>query len=164
MALIIVIAVLGIAYLVFTGGVGNLMGSAEGLVTGTMTPDQIAQVAANAGFTGNDLITAVAVALAESSGNPGVVGDLSLTPGGSVGLWQINLKAHPDLAGMNLTDPQVNANAAYTVYQQAGNSFNPWSTFKNNSTGAIPNSNQYISQAAQGVADISGTASSDQTS
>src|SRR5216684_2897645 len=97
---------------------------------GKMNASDIATYARQAGFSGNDLATAVAIALAESSGNPTVVGDLNLTPGGSVGLWQINLKAHPDLAAGDLTDPQTNANAAYAVYQAAGNSFHPWTTYK----------------------------------
>ena len=49
---------------------------------------------------------------------------------GSYGLWQIYLAAHPEFAGDNLYDPQTNANDAYEIYQRAGNSFSPWSTFK----------------------------------
>ena len=96
-----------------------------------LSPIAIAQLAANAGFTGQDLLTAVAIALAESGGNPGVVGDQNITPGGSVGLWQINLRWHPEYTAAMLVDPQTNANAAYAVYRAAGNSFRPWSTFKN---------------------------------
>jgi hypothetical protein len=88
----------------------------------------IATYAANAGFSGADLDTAVAIALAESSGNPSSVGDRLI--GGSVGLWQIYLPMHPEFAGWDLTDPQTNANAAYSVYRAAGNSFTPWTTFK----------------------------------
>lgn len=102
----------------------------QGLGMGKLSASQIAQYAANAGFTGNDLATAVSIALAESGGNPKAVGDLGITPGGSVGLWQINLKYHPEFAGEDLTDPQTNANAAYSVYAAAGFSFHPWSTFK----------------------------------
>ena len=90
----------------------------------------IQQYASAAGFSGDDLTTACAVALAESSGNPSVVGDLNVTPGGSIGLWQINLKAHPEYTASQLTDPQTNANAAYAIYQAAGNAFTPWTTFK----------------------------------
>jgi hypothetical protein len=93
----------------------------------------ISKLAYNAGFRGVDLVTAVAIAYAESSGNPNAVGDQSLAPerGPSIGLWQINIgsKAHPDLAEWNLTDPLTNARAAFRVYQDAGNSFRPWSTF-----------------------------------
>jgi hypothetical protein len=88
----------------------------------------IAQYARNAGFSGVDLLTAVAIALAESSGNPNAKGDLNL--GISIGLWQINLRAHPEYDEQSLYDPQTNANAAYAIYQDAGNSFRPWSTFK----------------------------------
>jgi hypothetical protein len=94
-----------------------------------LTPAQIAAYAANAGFSGASLQTAVAIALAESSGNPMVIGDTHLTPGGSVGLWQINLAAHPEYAGANLLDPQANADAAFAVYQAAGGKFTPWTTF-----------------------------------
>jgi hypothetical protein len=94
-----------------------------------LTPSQIAQYAANAGFSGSALQTAVAIALSESSGNPNVIGDTNLTPGGSVGLWQINLAAHPEYDGSELLDPQANADAAYAIYQQAGGTFTPWSTY-----------------------------------
>ena len=45
---------------------------------------QIAGYAKQAGFSGNALVTAVAVAMAESSGNTSVVNSLGCT-----GLWQI---------------------------------------------------------------------------
>jgi len=109
----------------------NVVMNTQAPTPGKLSPIAIAQLAANAGFTGNDLVTAVAIALAESGGNPGVVGDLNITPGGSVGLWQINLRWHPEYTAAMLTDPQTNADAAFAVYRAAGNSFHPWSTFKN---------------------------------
>jgi hypothetical protein len=94
---------------------------------------QILALAANAGFQGDDLATAVAVALAESSGNPQAYNPEKAAGAaqgkGSFGLWQIYLTAHPEFAGLNLFDPQTNAQAAFSVYQGAGNSFQPWSTF-----------------------------------
>ena len=98
---------------------------------GKLSVSELWQLAANAGFEGEDLKIAVAIALAESSGNPNALGDLNITPGGSVGLWQVNLKFHPEYTTDQLRDPQTNANAAFAVYQEAGNSFTPWSTFKN---------------------------------
>jgi len=89
---------------------------------------QIAAYAANAGFSGADLVTAVAIALAESSGNPNAIGDVNL--GGSIGLWQIYLPDHPEYSAPGLFDPQANADAAFAIYQAAGNSFSPWTTFK----------------------------------
>lgn len=95
----------------------------------------IAQYAKQAGFEGNDLVTAVAIALAESSGNIRAYNPEAAagTPEGqgSYGLWQIYLYAHPEFSGDDLYDPQINANDAYEVYSKAGNSFSPWSTFKN---------------------------------
>jgi hypothetical protein len=124
MVLFFIAAVLAVGYFVSTRPdlLGGLMGN--------LNAAQIAQVAANAGFQNQDLVTAVAIALAESGGDPKVVGDQSITPGGSIGLWQINLRWHPEFANMDLTDPQTNANAAFSVYQDAGDSFVPWSTFK----------------------------------
>jgi hypothetical protein len=96
--------------------------------------DQIAAVAANAGFTGPDLATAVAVALAESSGNASAYNPeiaAGAAPGqGSYGLWQIYLQAHPQFDPSQLMDPQYNANAAFAIYSSAGGSFAPWSTYK----------------------------------
>ena len=101
-----------------------------------LTIPQLLALAAAAGFSGDDLVTAVSIALAESGGNPNAHGDTAITPGGSIGLWQINLKSHPEFNGQNLFDPATNAAAAYSVYQGAGGSFQPWSTFK---SGAFQN-------------------------
>jgi hypothetical protein len=101
-----------------------------------LSPAQIQAVAANAGFTGPDLATAVAIALAETlpSGNERSYNPETDAPGGtpvgkgSYGLWQIYLKDHPEFAGMNLYDPQTNAYAAYALWDAAGG-FRPWSTY-----------------------------------
>lgn len=101
---------------------------------GTLDANAIAQYAAAAGFSGSDLVTAVAVALAESGGNTQAYNPETAagTPQGqgSFGLWQVYLKAHPEFQGWNLFDPTQNATAAFRVYS-AGSSFRPWSTFKN---------------------------------
>lgn len=86
---------------------------------------QLESLAMSAGFSATDAVTAAAVALAESSGNPAAVGD----GGNSIGLWQIYLPAHPEFSGEDLTDPQTNANAAFSVWQAAGGSFSPWTTY-----------------------------------
>lgn len=124
------VIILFVATLVFLnpGAIQNFGGILSG---GNLSASQIAQYAANAGFSGDDLATAVAIALAESGGevnppNP----DAAITPGGSIGLWQINLYYHPEFNGLDLTDPQTNADAAYAVYQAAGYNFMPWSTYK----------------------------------
>lgn len=98
-----------------------------------MNAAQILPLAAAAGFTGADLATAVAIALAESSGNPQAYNPepAAGTPTGmgSYGLWQIYLAAHPEFTGLNLYDPQTNAQAAFDVYSHHG--FSQWTTYRN---------------------------------
>lgn len=114
MAVIIVLAVMAIAAFLIYGFIG-----------GGMDAQTIQGYASNAGFNGEDLNIAVAIALAESSGNPSAVGD----NGDSIGLWQIDTKYHPEYDKVNLTDPQYNANAAFGIYSEAGNTFYDWSTY-----------------------------------
>lgn len=84
---------------------------------------QIAQVAYNAGFRGNDLAVMVAIALGESGGNVG-----AHNPKGedSRGLWQINVAAHGDRFP-NLYDPASNAAAAWALFNDSG--FKPWTVY-----------------------------------
>lgn len=88
----------------------------------TLSDRQIAAAAAGAGFPPGEIATAVAVALAESSGNPN-----ALNPSGAAGLWQILRSAHPDLfARYRWNDPNDNARMAYAVWRDAGQSWRPW--------------------------------------
>lgn len=117
----------------------------------TISAAQIAQYAYAAGFRGDSLTTAVAVALAESHGDTGIHGDVNLqtgTWGPSVGLWQIRSlnPGHGTAAEQALrnaqanADPATNARHAYQISHQ-GNNFRPWSTYTN---GAYRN---YLNQA-----------------
>lgn len=90
---------------------------------------QLQQLAWSVGFPSTSVATAAAVAFAESGGNPGAVGDTSITPGGSVGLWQINLASHPQYTRQFLLDPVNNAKAALAV-SQGGSNWNPWTTYR----------------------------------
>lgn len=103
----------------------------------TITPQQIAQYAYNAGFRGRDLLIAVAVALRESGGNPKAYNPETAAGtaqgSGSRGLWQIYGTAHPWANGPQVFDPQANANAAYRVWREAGGRWTPWSTWTNGS-------------------------------
>ncbi len=98
-----------------------------------LSAQQIAQLAYNAGFRGNDLNTAVAIALAESGGNPSAYNPEAAagTPQGhgSRGLWQIYGYVHPEYDGNHAFNPQVNAQAAYKIYRQSGGRFTAWSTY-----------------------------------
>lgn len=136
----------------------NEIGAILGL--NNFTPKQVAQFAQNAGFSGADLAVAVAVALAESGGNPRAYnpvtnldsGKPASTPTGqgAIGIWQIYLKVHPEFNGQNLYDPQTNANAAFSIYLAAGSSFHPWSTYGNGS-GVYSG---YMAQANDAVANL----------
>lgn len=109
-----------------------------------LSPQQIAQLAYNAGFRGKDLRWAVAIALAESSGDPRAYNP-ELSAGtkkgsGSRGLWQIYGTAHPEYNTDAIYDPQLNANAAYKVYREVGGRFTPWSTYNNGMAAKIARS------------------------
>jgi len=98
-----------------------------------LSAQQIAQLAYNAGFRGAALNTAVEIALAESGGNTQAYNP-ELSAGtangsGSRGLWQIYGTAHPEYNNDGAFNPQTNAQAAFKVYQEAGNRFTPWSTY-----------------------------------
>ncbi len=93
--------------------------------SGVLTPTQIKQYAQAAGFTGQNLTLAVAIALAESGGNTSAT---DYDSNGSVdrGLWQIN-SVHTQFAASQLFQPLYNAKAAYQI--SGGSNFNPWVTF-----------------------------------
>ena len=88
--------------------------------------DDLYRLAVSVGFPGDSAVTAAAIALAESSGDPAAVGDQSL--GGSYGLWQVNHPAHPDYDTTSLLDPTYNAKAALAISSQ-GTNFTPWATY-----------------------------------
>lgn len=147
--ILLLIALAAVAYLILNqNSASQLVAQVETVVTGNLTAAQIATVAAAAGFEGDDLMTAVAIAFAESSGNPAAEGDYgNPIPGkyNAIGLWQINVGENPGYANENLKDPQTNANAAFSLFQLLG--FKAWTTFNN---GAYQS---YTQTAAQGVAD-----------
>lgn len=106
--------------------------------------DLAARAAYNAGFRGDALATAVAIAGAESTWNPSAVGDVGLQSdkwGPSVGMWQgRTLKSPGDytgvdaqrdinsLGGSSTTNIQNNANFAYAL-SNGGKNFKPWTTY-----------------------------------
>lgn len=118
-----------------------------------LTFDQVARLALDAGFRANDgsAATAVAIAMAESGFNADVMGDAQY--GGSVGLWQINLPAHPQYAAYQLQDPVTNAHAAY-VTSKSGTNFNPWCTYKPSACSGAGNNayTRYLDEARAAVA------------
>jgi hypothetical protein len=91
---------------------------------GTLTDAQIAQLAIGAGFTGDGLVTAVAVCLAESGG---VIDSSNKNTDGTVdtGLWQINSVHSAQFPILAMGDPLQNAAAAYAISAH-GTNWHPW--------------------------------------
>lgn len=109
-------------------------------LTGHTGIDLAARAAYNAGFRGDALVVAVAIAGGESSYNPNALGDQQLETdkwGPSYGFWQIrSLRrpqdySFPDTLRLNdgtLYDPTKNAEAAYAL-SSGGTNWRPWSVF-----------------------------------
>lgn len=96
-----------------------------------MNPAQIATVAAGAGFSGAGLTRAVAVALAESGGNPNAVHvNADRYRSRDRGLWQINNHWHPEVSDAAAFNPTTAAAAAYRI-SGGGKDWSAWSTWKN---------------------------------
>lgn len=102
--------------------------------TGALTPSQIAAAAKAGGFPDSEIPLAVAIALAESSGDPRAHN--SKPPDDSYGLWQINMLGPlgPARRGQwglksntELFDPVTNAKAAYSVRRSQG--WTAWSVY-----------------------------------
>jgi Lysozyme like domain/D-alanyl-D-alanine carboxypeptidase len=107
----------------------------EQVNTGTPHPvggrvQQIASAAKAAGFTGQGLVTAIAVALAEG-GNAGAR-NTNKDKSRSVdrGWWQFNSKWHPEVSDAEADDVMSAAKHAFRV-SGGGASWSPWSTYKN---------------------------------
>ena len=98
-----------------------------------LTPQQIAGYAKAAGFPQNEIPTAVAVALAESGGNPAAVNRANTNGSVDYGLFQINTVHGPLLTQGDKFDPAANARMAFTVWSRAGNKWTPWSVYKSGS-------------------------------
>jgi hypothetical protein len=100
----------------------------------------VARAAYNAGFRGDALVVAVAIAKGESSYNPNAIGDTQLENdkwGPSHGLWQIRTLRNPQnysgadllrVADGRLFDPQTNAEAAFAI-SKGGKDFSPWTVY-----------------------------------
>lgn len=90
---------------------------------------EIARAALAGGWPQDKVATAVAVALAESGGEPTATNknDNGTT---DYGLWQINSIHKADLDSGNWQNPTDNARMAYNVFRRAGNSFSPWYAYR----------------------------------
>lgn len=106
-----------------------------------LTATQLEELWIEAAGDANSAATAAAVAFAESGGDPTRINNTAypsrpnyLPPRAgnqreySVGLWQINLIAHPQYNETDMLRPIANAQAAVAISKD-GADFNPWSTF-----------------------------------
>jgi hypothetical protein len=97
-----------------------------------LSDSEIAGWAKSAGFPPEEIATAVAVALAESSGRIDAIGD----GGKSFGLWQIYQPAHPNLMNDSVQWwSAANASMAYQVWRErkatGQNGWAAWTMYKN---------------------------------
>ncbi len=94
-----------------------------------LSPAQIAGHAHRAGFRGKGLVNAVAVALAESGGNPQAVNvNTDRYRSRDRGLWQINSHWHPEVSDAQAFNPASAAAAAYRISQH-GTTWKQWATW-----------------------------------
>lgn len=117
-----------------------------------LTPKQIAAAARQAGFQGDALVEIVAIALAESGGNPN-----ALNPTGehSVGLTQINMNAHGTRFGTEtqLRDPVVNMRAAFQL-SGGGKNLRPWSVHRTSPSPHAGASDRHLDTARRAAAAV----------
>lgn len=95
----------------------------------TLTPAVIANIASGVGFKGDALVKAVAVALAESGGNPAAT-NTNTDKYRSVdrGLWQINSHWHPEVSAAQAFNPAQAARHAYRI-SKGGTDWSQWATW-----------------------------------
>ena len=120
---------------VATAGTVGSVGSGRGALSGA----DVARLAHNAGFRGEDLVKVVAISKRESNWTPTAFNGNAATNDLSYGLMQINMKDSLGPARLSqfgisanedLLDPQTNMNAAFTLYSRGGNSLRPWGGYK----------------------------------
>ena len=105
-----------------------------------MSLTELRTLATQAGFTGSDVNIAAAVAMAESKGDPVIIGDQQFVDhkwGPSIGLFQIRSLKHPGQfsppdtlrVATKLKDPLYNAKTAKAI--KDAHNWSQWSTFTN---------------------------------
>lgn len=98
-----------------------------------LTPAQLADYDRKAGWPPAEIPTAVAVEMAESSGDPTAVGPSYAGDAGSWGLFQVQSGQHPDLVKKYgrralLSDPLAESKAGLDVFNAEG--WSAWSVYK----------------------------------
>lgn len=98
-----------------------------------LTANQIAGYAQQAGFRGADITKAVAIAFAESGGNPRSINRANRNGSTDYGLMQINSVHKSLLAAGNWSDPLSNMQMARRIFLDAGGKWTPWATYNSGS-------------------------------
>lgn len=134
------------------GNIGSRILGDVGPFGEVLTGQQVAQLAYEAGFRGDDLVNMVAIAKRESGWRPRALNPNRSTRDRSYGLWQLNT-LNSDMGRMEdlmksilggmgypvnnipndfdvLYDPRVNARVAYEFYKRNGNTLRPWGEYK----------------------------------
>lgn len=106
---------------------------------GALAGEDVARMAYQAGFRGDDLVKVVAISKRESNWRPDAFNGNAGTGDRSFGLMQINMIGDLGPARLRqfgltssdqLLDPQTNLNAAFRMYSDAGGSLNAWGGYK----------------------------------
>lgn len=114
---------------------------------------QIYAFARSAGFSPDEAVTMTAIALAESRGRSSAHNTMGED---SIGLWQINARAHPGLASeLDLYDPRDNAIAAFRV-SGGGRDVSPWTTTHGGSRAPYTRFREEAQAAAIAHGDVAG--------
>ena len=112
---------------------------------GDLSVGEIGSFAAKAGFSGTSLAMAIAVALAESNGNPDAT---DFDGNGTVdsGLWQIN-SVHTQFSPACDYDPLCAAKAAFSI-SAGGTDWEPWVTYQQGAEiPFLPEATAYVESA-----------------
>lgn len=112
------------------------------------TGKHVASVARVAGWSGGDLVTAVAIAYAESGWDDTARGGPNSNGTYDYGLWQINDIHKPTQT--EKTNSVANGQRAYRIYKEAGNSFKPWATYNDGTY------KRHLGLAQEAVKELSG--------
>ena len=101
--------------------------------TSRLSAAQIATAMRKAGWPESAIPIGVAIAFAESGGNPKAVNHANRNGSSDYGLFQINTVHGSLLKQGDWRDPVDNAKMALKVYRDAGNKWTPWATYNHGS-------------------------------
>jgi len=97
---------------------------------GILTDAEIAAICTSAGFSGHGCTTAIAIALAESGGDPLATNTVgNVPPSTDRGLFQINSHYHPEVTDDVAFNPTLAAKAVYLI-SYSGTDWSQWTTYQ----------------------------------